>query len=61
VTWYALFGAAVVFAVVAVVVAGASRDIGSKRRLAIVELSLLALIAVPLLIWSIVTLAPLAD
>jgi len=61
VIWYALFGVAVILAVVALVVAGASRDIGSKRRLAIVGLSLPALIAVPLLIWLIVTLAPLAD
>jgi hypothetical protein len=61
VVWYGLFGAAVVLAVAALVVAGLSRGSGAKRRLAIVGLSLPALVAVPLLIWLIVTLAPLAN
>jgi hypothetical protein len=60
-TWYGLFGAAVVLAVAALAVAGLSRDVPSKRRLTIVGLSLPALLAVPLLIWAVATLAPLAD
>lgn len=60
-TWYGLFGAAVVLAVAALAAAGLSRDVALRRRLAIVGLSLPALLAVPLLIWAVVTLAPLAD
>ena len=61
VAWYCVFGAAVVLAIAAVAVAAFSRQVASKRRLTIVGLSLPALVAVPLLIWLIVTLAPLAD
>jgi hypothetical protein len=50
-----------VLAVAALVVAALSRDVPSRRRLAIVGLSLPALLAVPLLLWAIVTIAPLAD
>jgi hypothetical protein len=60
VTWYGLFGAAVVLAVAALVVALLSRD-APKRRLLIVGLSLPALIAVPVLIWALVTFVPLTD
>jgi hypothetical protein len=60
-TWYGLFGAAVVLAVAALVIAALSPDVPSRRRLAIVGLSLPALLAVPLLLWAIVTVAPLAD
>ena len=60
-SWYGLFGAAVVLAVAALVVAALSREVPSRRRLAIVGLSLPALLAVPLLLWAILTLAPLAD
>ena len=61
VTWYGLFGASVVLAVAAVAVAALSRQLASERRLTIVVLSLPALVAVPLVILLIVTLAPLAD
>jgi hypothetical protein len=61
VTWYGLFGGSVVLAIAAVALAALSRRVASERRLTIVVLSLPALIAVPLLIWLIVTLAPLAD
>jgi hypothetical protein len=61
VVWYGLFGAAVVLAFAALVVAGLSRGVALRRRLAMVGLSLPALLAVPLLIWLILTLAPLAD
>jgi hypothetical protein len=61
VTWYGLFGGAVVLAIAAVAVAVRSRRVALKRRLTIVGLSLPALVGVPLLIWLIVTLAPLAN
>ena len=61
VVWYGLFGAAVVLAVSGLLVAGLSRGVVLRRRLTIVGLSLPALPAVPLLIWLIVTLAPLAN
>jgi hypothetical protein len=54
---YGLFGAAVALALVALVVAGLSRGVARRRRMAMVGLSL----PVPLLIWLVVTLAPLAD
>jgi hypothetical protein len=60
VVWCGLFGAAVVLAVGALVVAVRSRAV-LKSRLAIVGLALPALLAVPLLIWLIVVLVPLAD
>jgi hypothetical protein len=60
VVWYGLFGAAVALALAALVVAVRSRAV-LKRRLAIAGLALPALLAVPLLIWVIVTLVPLAD
>ena len=60
-TWYGLFAAAVVLAVAALVVAALSRDVTLRRRLTIVGLSLPALVAVALLLWAIVTLAPLAN
>jgi hypothetical protein len=61
VVWFGLFGLAVVLAVAALVVAGLSRGSPLRQRLTVVGLSLPALVAVPLLIWLIVTLAPLAD
>ena len=61
VTWYGLFGASVLLAVAALLVALLSRDAPLKRRLVIVGLSVPALLAVPALIWVIVTLVPLAD
>jgi hypothetical protein len=60
-TWYGLLAIAVVLAVVALAVAGRSRDVAGKRRLAIVGLSLPALLAVPLLVWAVLALAALAD
>lgn len=60
-TWYGLFGGAVVLASTAVAVPVLSRHVAMKRRLTTVGLSLPALVAVPLLIWLIVTLAPLAN
>jgi len=60
-TWYALFGAAVLLAVVALVAALVEREASLGRRLAIVSLALPALLAVPALLWVIATLAPLAD
>jgi hypothetical protein len=59
--WYGLFGAAVALALAALVAAALSRGPGLKRRLTIIGLSLPALLAVPVLLWAIVTLAPLAD
>jgi hypothetical protein len=50
-----------VLAVAALAVAAVSREVPPRRRLAIVGLSLPALLAVPLLLWGVVTLAPLAD
>jgi hypothetical protein len=61
VLWYGLFGATVVLAIGGLIAAWLSRDVALKRRLAIVGLSLPALVAVPVLIWLIVTLVPLAD
>jgi hypothetical protein len=61
VVWYGFFGAAVVLGLAALAAGGLSGDVASKRRLAIIGLALPALFAVPLLIWAIVTLAPLAD
>jgi hypothetical protein len=61
VTWYGLFLASVVFAVAGLFVALLSRDASLKRRLVIVSLSVPALLAVPALIWAIVTLVPLAN
>ena len=61
VAWYGLFGGAVVLAIAAVAVAVLSRHVALKRRVTIVGLSLPALLAVPLLIWLVLTLAPLAD
>jgi hypothetical protein len=60
VVWYGLFGAAVVLALAALVVAVRSRAV-LKRRLVIAGLALPALLAVPLPIWVIVSLVPLAD
>jgi hypothetical protein len=61
VIWTGLFGAAVVFAVAALVLAGISRGVAPKRRLAIVGLSLPALLSVPLLVWAALTLTQLMD
>jgi hypothetical protein len=36
-------------------------DVAARRRLAIAALALPTLLAVPILIWAILTLAPLAD
>lgn len=60
-TWYGVFGAAVVFAIAAATVAAVTPGVAAKRRLTIAALALPALIAVPLLILAILTLAPLAD
>jgi hypothetical protein len=61
VVWFGVFGLAVALAVAALVVAGLSRGVTRRQRLTVVWLSLPALVAVPLLIWLIVTLAPLAN
>lgn len=61
VTWYGVFGAAVVFAVAAVAVAVHARHLAPRRRLTVVGLSLPALVALPLLIWLVASLAPLTN
>ena len=61
VTWYAVFGAAVVFAMAAATRAVVAPDVAARRRLTIAALALPAMLAVPILIWAILTLAPLAD
>jgi hypothetical protein len=60
-SWYGLFAAAVGLALAALVAAALSRELALKRRLAIIGLSLPALLAAPVLLWAVVTLAPLAD
>jgi hypothetical protein len=60
-TWYGLFGAAVALAIAAAVVAALSRDLAVKPRLAMVVMSLPALLAVPLMLCALVTAASLAD
>ena len=59
--WYGTFGAAVVLGLAAVVVAIATRRATRRDRTLTIGLALPALIAVPLLIWLIVTIAPYAD
>jgi hypothetical protein len=60
-SWYGLFSAAVAFALAALIAAALSHDLALKRRLAIIGLSLPALLAVPVLAWALVTFVPLAD
>lgn len=60
-TWYGVFGVAVILAVGAVGVAVAGRGLSGRRRSAIILLALPALVAVPLAIEVILTLAPLAN
>jgi hypothetical protein len=59
--WYGTFGTAVVLALASVIVAIPMRGVTSSYRLLTIVLALPALIALPLLIWIIVMLAPLAD
>jgi hypothetical protein len=54
-------GAAVVLALAALVAAALPGDLPLKRRLAIIGLSLPALLALPVLLWAVVSLAPLAN
>jgi hypothetical protein len=61
VTWYGVFGAAVVLAFAAATAAVVARHDAPMRRLAILALALPALVAVPALIWVVATVAPLAD
>jgi hypothetical protein len=51
----------VLFAVAAIAVAVGSRHVETKRRLAIVSLALPAIVAVPTLIWVVLTVVLLAD
>jgi hypothetical protein len=60
-TWYGVFGAAVVFAVAAAAAAVAAPAVTARRRLTIAALALPGIVAVPILIWMIVAVAPLAD
>jgi len=60
-TWYGLFGSAVLLAVAAIAHAVFARRSTARLRLAVVGLALPALLAVPALIWLIVTVAPIAD
>jgi hypothetical protein len=59
--WGSLFVGAVALSLVAIAVAVATRRATEQRRVAIVLLALPALVAIPLLIWLIITVAPLAD
>jgi hypothetical protein len=59
--WYGTFALAVALGLAAVVATIASRGVATRRRVVTVVLALPALVAVPLLIWTIVVLAPLAD
>jgi hypothetical protein len=60
-TWYGTFAAAVVLAVVAVTGAVVRRNVSAKQGLAIAALALPALVAVPVLVWTVLTVAPLVD
>jgi Kef-type K+ transport system membrane component KefB len=59
--WWTVFVGAVALSLVSIAVTVATRRDTEERRVAIVVLALPALFAVPVLIWSIITLAPLAN
>ena len=59
--WWSLFVGAVALSLVAIAVAVATRRATEARRVAVVVLALPALLAIPVLIWLIISLAPLAN
>jgi len=59
--WYGTFGIAVVLALASGIVAIAMRGVTISYRVLTVVFALPALLALPLLIWIILVLAPLAD
>jgi hypothetical protein len=61
VAWYGVFGTAAILSVAAVAAAVGSRQLSAGRRATIILLALPALVAVPMLIALVRTLAPLAD
>ena len=61
VTWYGVFGSAVILAVAAVAVARGSRRLSDRRQAMIVLVALPALVAVPVLIVEILRHSPVAD